>query len=293
MSPGTAAHAIRARRVRFDWKSTPLHWIPGDPKTTHFVNVLHLLLPAGEKWFVDVYREALPLVTDERLREEVRGFMGQEAVHSRAHAAVLDHLREHGLETGAYTRRIDWFFEELLGAGWWPRILQRYRLRLQLATIAAIEHFTCVLGNWVILDSRALDEVASDPVMLDLLRWHGAEEVEHRAVAFDVHQHLGGRARYPRRVAAMLLVAPCMAGLWIIGVRFLLAQDPTVDDKRYRWRDYRRAVRQGRAPGWEIVRAIPRYMRPSHHPSQEGSLQPALDYLSRSPAARGYAAGGG
>jgi uncharacterized protein len=72
-------HAIRPRRVRFDWKATPLHWIPDDPGTTHFINVLHLLLPAGEKWFVDVYREALPLVTDERLREEVKGFMGQEA----------------------------------------------------------------------------------------------------------------------------------------------------------------------------------------------------------------------
>jgi hypothetical protein len=144
---------------------------------------------------------------------------------------------------------------------------------------------------WIILDSQGLDEAGADPVMLDLLRWHGAEEVEHRSVAFDLHEHLGGRARYPRRVAAMLVTAPSMAGLWVIGVRFMLDRDPTVDGRRYRWRDYRRAVRQGRAPCWEIVRSIPRYLRPSHHPSQEGSLQPALDYLARSPAARAYAAG--
>ncbi|EUA34412.1 putative metal-dependent hydrolase family protein [Mycobacterium xenopi 4042] len=27
-------------------------------------------------------------------------------------------------------------------------------------------------------------------MMLDLLRWHGAEEVEHKAVAFDTMKHL-------------------------------------------------------------------------------------------------------
>src|SRR5205807_1581090 len=88
---GIGVSAIRPRRVKFDWEHTPLHWIPDDPATTHLINVLHLLLPAGEKWFVDVYRDALPLITDDQLREAVKGFMGQESVHSRAHAAVLDH----------------------------------------------------------------------------------------------------------------------------------------------------------------------------------------------------------
>ena len=73
------AGRITPRRVRFDWAGTPLHWVPGDAQTTHTANVLHLLLPAGEQWFVHLYRQALPLVTDARLRDEVKGFMGQEA----------------------------------------------------------------------------------------------------------------------------------------------------------------------------------------------------------------------
>lgn len=65
---GGASYAIAPRRVSFDWKSTPLHWIPDEPTATHVINVLHLLLPAGERWFVKVFKEGLPLVTDPALR---------------------------------------------------------------------------------------------------------------------------------------------------------------------------------------------------------------------------------
>ena len=121
---------IKARRVTFDWATTPLHWVPDDAFTTHVINVLHLLLPAGEKWFCDVFRQALPLVGDGPLREEAKGFIGQEAVHARAHSLVLDHLAAQGLDTAAYTARVDWMFERLLGdhglgEGHGPRWLRR------------------------------------------------------------------------------------------------------------------------------------------------------------------------
>ena len=279
------SHGIRARRVKFDWESTPLHWIPDDPATTHLINVLHLLLPAGEKWFVDVYRDALPLITDDHLREAVKGFMGQESVHSRAHAAVLDHLRDQGLDTTEYTRRIDFMFEKLLTTNVGPAFLRRALLRQRLAVIAAIEHFTCVLGNWI-LQAHALDDAGADPVMLDLLRWHGAEEVEHRSVAFDLYEHAGGPLLFTRRVLTMVGVSIVMSGCWIAGVRFLMRHDPTLNHRRYRVRDFVRAARQRRAPARELVAAVPRYLRRTHHPSQEGSLEAALDYLTASPAAR-------
>jgi predicted metal-dependent hydrolase len=279
------APAIRPRQVRFEWSQTPLHWVPGDPMTSHLIDVLHLLLPAGERWFVDVYRQVLPAIADERLRGEVRGFMGQEAVHARAHAAVLDHLREHGIETAAYTRRIEWLFDRLLGDRSLPAPLRRSWLRHRLAIIAAIEHFTCVLGEWAICSSGVYDEIGADAVMLDLLRWHAAEEVEHRCVAFDTLQQLGGRARYLLRVEGMLLAFPVLVFLWDRGVRFLVRHDPTLPGRRYHWRDYTRSVRQRRAPGWELVRAVPRYLRPSHHPVREASPQRALAYLASSPAA--------
>lgn len=159
---------ITPRRVYFDWSGTPLHWVPGDPFATHLANVLHLLLPAGERWFVHVYKQVLPSVHDQRLGREVKGFMGQEATHSRAHAAVLDHLREQGLDPVPYVENIDWLFERLLGDHTAPPALRRRWLVDRVAIIAAIEHFTAVLGRWV-LEARGYDRVGADPTMLDLL----------------------------------------------------------------------------------------------------------------------------
>jgi uncharacterized protein len=292
------SHDIKPRRVKFDWAATPLHWVPGDAFTTHVINVLHLLLPAGEKWFCDVYRQALPLVRNVQLREEVKGFIGQEAVHARAHSLVLDHLAAQGLKTTGYTARIDWMFERLLGdhglalaGGAGPRWLRRYWLVSRLAMVAAIEHFTCLLGYWGISGSAALDEAGADPVMLDLLRWHGAEEVEHRSVALDVYQELGGN--YLWRVATLAGVAPVISGLWAFGTGYLFAHDPERGrGDRPSFRRYVRVSRRtGRLPrvGY-LVRGGIRYLRPGFHPSQEASTEEALAYIDQSPAARRYPA---
>ncbi|MFE7660341.1 metal-dependent hydrolase [Streptomyces celluloflavus] len=282
---------IAPRRVSFDWRETPLHWIPDEPTATHVINVLHLLLPAGERWFVKVFKEALPLVRDEELLKDVKGFMGQEATHSVQHAYVLDHLAHQDLDTGPYTRHVDFLFEYLLGER--PPlgvpVPEREWLRFRLSLIAAIEQFTAVLGDWV-LDAEALDSAGPDPVMLDLLRWHGAEEVEHRAVAFDMYEHTGGAelSRYLRRILGMSVTAPVLWYLWGRGAAYLLRHDPQLATRsRYSLREHNRAVRKGLLPTWRALgAAIPRYLRRSYHPSQEGSLHTAVAYLASSPAAR-------
>jgi predicted metal-dependent hydrolase len=271
------------RRVSFEWEKTPLHWIGGDATTTHTIDVLHLLLPAGERWFVHIYKQVLPLLDDPKLKAEVKGFMGQEAVHARAHSAVLEHLAAHGIDVSPFTRRVEWLFNSVGGddrlrgrfAGWW--------LRERVAVIAAIEHFTAVLGAWI-LDSPALDAVGSDPTMLDLLRWHGAEEVEHRSVAFDVSRALSPR-RWTR-VRGMLIAAPIMFYLFWRGARYLCEIDPTYHGPLPTLRSYRRAAKRGLLPPQgDLLLAIPRYLRHDHHPSKEADTSVALSYLASSPAA--------
>ncbi|MDI5970492.1 metal-dependent hydrolase [Streptomyces sp. SL13] len=291
MATPSSHHPITPRRVAFDFSDTPLHWITDEPTATHVINVLHLLLPAGERWFVKVIKEAAPLVTDARLRSEVHGFMGQESTHSVQHSHVLDHLAAQGLDTRPYTRHVDWIFNVLLGdrppAG--LPLSRREWLKVRLAVVAAVEQFTAVLGDWV-LHAGALDDAGSDPAMLDLLRWHGAEEVEHRSVAFDLYQHAGGRPlpRYVRRVEGMALTAPVLLWLCVYGTAYLIRNDPQLRGTlRYSLREHNRAIAKGLLPSWRALgSAIPRYLRRSYHPSQEGSLYLAVQYLAKSPAAR-------
>ena len=284
---------LRPRRVAFDWQDTPLHWVPGDPFSTHMINVLHLLLPAGERWFVDVYKQVLPLIRDPRLRDDVIGFIGQESMHAQAHSTVLDHLVAQGLDPAPYTAQMDWFFEHLLGDNTAPPPARRWWLLERVAIIAAIEHYTAVLGKWV-LDTRGFERFGADPTMVDLLRWHGAEEVEHRSVAFDVFQHLDGG--YGRRLRAMTTVFPTMFWLWVRGVKFFIAHDPELSPAQRKaaephLRDWVRAAREELVPApRDIFSAVPRYMRRRYHPTQEGSTAKALAYLAGSPAAKAAAA---
>ena len=273
------------RKARFDWANTPLHWIPGDPFATHLLNVFHLLLPVCERWFIQALTEAEPLVDDAEVKAAIKPFIHQESWHSWAHQVVLQHLSEQGIDTTPYTDRLqNWLSKLGKQHPGWPPVLQRWSLYRRLAVVAALEPFNAAVGEWFI-QNRGLDYAGVDPTMLDLLRWHGAEEIEHRSVVFDVYQNVCGS--YPLRAVTMLSTAPTFAFWWIAGVRFLMENDPTIIAKP-RWRDWLRAARQYRVPGpWLVAVTVPsRFVRLGYHPSAEMSTQLAVEYLEQSPAAR-------
>jgi predicted metal-dependent hydrolase len=279
-------HPAFRRQVRFDWSDLPLHWVPDDPFATHMMNVLHLLLPEGERHFIKAVLEASSLVDDPELEAAIKPFIQQESWHAWAHQVVLNHLAEQGIDTKSYTERLGKWLSASLGdpPKVFPPAMKRWWLYRRLADVAALEHFTAVLGQWV-LQNRGLDYAGTNPLMLDLLRWHGAEEIEHRSLVFDVYQNVCGN--YLLRALSMLVIAPLFVGWWLYGVVYLMRQDPTITAKP-RWRDWLRAARQYKVPGpWKLLVTVPiRYLRPGHHPSHEASTQMAMDYLEYSPAAR-------
>ncbi len=280
------------RKVAFDWSKTPLEWLPGQPFASHFINEINLLLPAGEFWFCRVYNKALPLVKDEKLRDDVQMFVRQEAMHARAHGgALVDYLHTHGIETESNTRREDWLFEALLSDEPFgrkvPKFLEHRWLVFRLGIIAAVEHMTCVLGKYA-MENKAWE--AGDPVLLDLLRWHGAEEVEHRSVAFDLYKHLGGG--YPSRYYLATIVMPMIFGLWVEGAAHLMRQDPRFKSKKpsvfrpWIWLEWQRVAKTGQLPSlfWLLKQELP-FFSPWYDPVHEASTEEALAYLASSPAA--------
>ena len=280
---------LQPREVAFDWTGLPLRWIPGEPVASHVINVLHLLLPEGERWFVQTLKQVLPMIRDEALREDVLGFIGQEAIHAEAHQGVLDYFADQGLDPGPYVRHMEWLFGRILGdrAGLTPYRRSQHLIE-RVAFIAAVEHFTAFLGDWI-LNADGLDRPGVHPGMLDLLRWHGAEEVEHRSVAFDLLTHLD--PGYARRIRAMMVAAPMLVWLWARGARYLVGADPKLaPGTKVTWRSAADAARRGLLPRpGKAARSASRYLRRGYHPSQEGSTRQAVAYLNSSPAARAAA----
>jgi uncharacterized protein len=278
---------LEARDVAFDWTTLPFHYVPGEPFTTHMLNVLHLLLPAGEEFFVDLFKQALPLIQDDQLRLDVQGFIGQEAMHSQAHTGVHEYFAASDIDVTPFTDQVSWLFGKLLGDRPRWRVRRQHSWLLErVALVSAIEHYTAILGEWI-LNTPQHDAIGTDPVMLDMLRWHGAEEVEHKSVAFDLMKHL--RAGYLRQVRTQLVVTPMMLLMWVRGVRFMYSVDPQVPPgAKPRLRYYFHAARRGLMPGpLRFMRVIGAYYLPGFHPSQLGGVEKAVDYLAVSPAARG------
>ncbi|MFW0786471.1 metal-dependent hydrolase [Gordonia sp. CPCC 206044] len=277
---------LHARNVAFDWSATPLHWIPGHPVASNFISVLNLLLPEGERWFVLTYNEALPLVADDELAATMRGFIGQEAMHAEAHDHVLwEFLDHYGIDPRPYQRQMEWIFRKVLGPmdKGSPQARQKHLIE-RLWLIAALEHYTAILGDFALNNTWVTS--GADPTMTDLFTWHGAEEVEHRAVAHEVAVYFGDS--YLRRGRAMLVVLPALLLLINRGFRFIMHQDSTVSYNYFqRQYHYFRGVRAGVLPKMRhIVLATFSYFRPGFHPNEIGSTAQAVAYLAASPAAR-------
>ncbi|MEU5757415.1 metal-dependent hydrolase [Nocardia sp. NPDC047648] len=278
------AHAIHARDVHFDFDSVPMHYVPGEALATHIVNVMHLVLPEGERAMAQALAEALPHIDDERLREEVTGFIGQETMHASSHEAARRHLQSIGLDVESYVSKVAWLVDRILGDHGLTGRAREEWLKERLGLFAGMEHYTAVLGEWL-LNADILEAKGMHPAMLDLVRWHGAEEVEHRSVVYDAFMHLDGS--YARKARTALLASATLLPLFIVSTAYLYRKDPSPRKGRFWGLQFWSATRRGVIPKWTVFfTEMPRYLRPGFHPSQLGPMDNALRYLAHSPAAR-------
>src|SRR5580693_4102007 len=103
MSLRSPSRGVTPRDVHFRFDETvPRHWFGGDVLATHVGNGFNLVFPEAERFVIKSVRRFADGLRDEGLRARVRGFVRQEANHSREHEAFLRVLSRQGFETGAY-----------------------------------------------------------------------------------------------------------------------------------------------------------------------------------------------
>ena len=246
---------ITVRRPAFDLSDLPRWWVGGSRLGTWFGNAGHVFIPIGERFFIDAVKAFRGGIEDDELAGEIRAFIGQESVHSRVHEAVWDQLRGHGAPVDAYARLVEQLRE---------RLSPLVPAELQLATTAALEHYTAAYGRAFLTEDIAAvlgDEMAA------LLRWHGAEEIEHRSVAFDVLTEVDDALAL--RLAGLVLGSALLAVVPLLGVAMFAAEDIR-----------RGRVRIPRAPNPELLgmtarftvtvgREVARYVVPGFRPGDD------------------------
>jgi hypothetical protein len=268
LHPGSR-HAIPVRRPGFDFSADiPRHWLAGNAVATHFFNGLNLVFPDGERFFIAAVRSRLPRITDPELRRQVQGFFGQEGRHAYEHERYFETLEAQGYRIRGYLRWFERFIR--FTTRWLPA-------PLRLSITAGAEHYTATFG--ALSFEEELVERAH-PTMRSLIVWHATEEIEHKAVAFDVLQ--ATHPSYALRVVGFAIATLELFGWSLAATRMLLAQDLaagrlTREELRAARRDLRERQRRGAA---RVRRRVRDYLRRDFHPNQVDDLARARERLA-------------
>lgn len=248
--------SIQPRRMAFDITLLrDKHFFRGNPILSTLLYALSASFPDGERFFIDSVRHYQKSVDDPVLAAQIRGFIGQEAHHAGVHEDFNERARELGMAVDRVQKRL-------------KRRLDMARRRLtpgqQLAVTAALEHVTATLAQWTLENPQATVGDGSDSPLREVLIWHAMEEIEHKAVAFDVYRLAVNDEKQRIAVARMIFRM-----FW---VQMAISQCILL------WRDRRLPSPAHIREAWEFMWGpgglrrwarpqLKRYLRPGFHPN--------------------------
>jgi len=243
---------VTVRRVAFEYPAdVNVRWSPRRPEFAASANSVSLLMPYMEPYVVASVRSALPDLDDD-LRERTEHYLRQELQHHRQHRRFNDEL------VSAYPglRRVESWMQRSY------RWLARTRSRpFSVAYAAGFEAVAFNAARWV--DRRADELFAdADPLPTTLLLWHLAEEVEHKSVAFDVYEAIGGTRR--TYAVASIVAMVMLAWFSLLGTLTMLAADRRLLSPVTHWR----MTRWTFSFTFDLLPAILVSALPGHHPSR-------------------------
>lgn len=175
---------IRPRPVSIDFPGhTSRFWYDDSPFISHFFDAFSTILPVGEDMFIFSLRQVREQIADPQLQKQISAFIGQEAFHSREHAKYNELMQRWGYDIDGMNKSMN-------------RTTRIIRARLgpmqTLAVTLSCEHLTSILSAALL---RGDFMTRADPHVKALWQWHAVEEIEHKAVAWDVYESLGGTYR--------------------------------------------------------------------------------------------------
>ncbi len=253
-----ASNIVARENLDFELnESIPRHWYRGDPFKTRILDGLQVGFPDGERYFISSIRSVRERIQDSKLLIEVKDFMRQEGQHGIVHTKYNQMLEKQGAP-------IQEIIEDM------NRRIARYNrvfsIEFNVALTAALEHFTALLAEAFF--ARKRDSEGSDPRIRAIFAWHAIEEMEHKAVAFDVMTSVTSIG-YFRRVGAMIYASGALQYSMSKYVNMMLKADG------YSW--WQRKILKLKNLAWLygrnglMARLAPKilmYMLPGFHPNK-------------------------
>ncbi|MFO1526771.1 MAG: metal-dependent hydrolase [Turneriella sp.] len=254
----------------------PAHWAGKDALQSHVLNTLSLMFPAGEAFFIRSVKHFADRVKDPKMQADIKAFIGQEMQHSMAHERFNQSVAQN-------VGNMDWFmwlftvptFE------WLEPFMRNYlgheKLhQWALALTAAAENMTAGFAQ-SLFQPGELEKIAR-PDVRELYAWHAAEEMEHRDLAFDVFQQVGGD--YVTRMSGMAFAYGIIAAYVALGTGYLV-----IKDRNFPWSTLPQQLvdlfTKENSLGRVFLEGMVDYLRPDFHPSQQPMHPEALAYLEK------------
>ena len=257
----TPTASFPVRRMDFTFDESQKFWFAGDPFMSHFMNNLSSLFPYGEKFFVDSVRAVREKVTEPQLKKDISAFIGQEAMHSKEHAAYNDYAAEHNIDLELLELRIKVLLE------WITKFTTK---KQRLAATCALEHFTATMAEQLLLREDLTTQI-DDEKMYKLWLWHAIEENEHKSVAYDAYQATGGG--YWIRTITMALSTVMFIGV----IAWFQVDLLRKDGQLFNWKSWGYGLKTlfGPRNGYLTGLIVPylQYYKPGFHPAQQDTLR--------------------
>lgn len=245
------------RDLQFNPPADRVHdWSDGSVHHTMLMNGMSLVIPVGERFFIDAVRHYRDQITDPELKQAATAFIGQEAMHGREHDDYNDLMCERVPSARPFENRVKALLD---------RFQKRAPASTQLAITISLEHLTAIMAHGYLSTPHMMEK--SETRFGALWQWHALEETEHKAVAFDVYQAMvgnGPRAYVERTSVHVVSTAIFWSMLIPAFVEFVKDEGKLTDIKG--WREFLR-VNFGEV-GFlrKMIRPWFSYFRPGFHP---------------------------
>lgn len=243
------------RAAKFD--SANRHWVRRDPVASAFFNCLSAVFPCGESYMIASMHPFMNAVP-EPLASQIADFIEQEAGHSREHVSMNKYLVDGGYDIRPLEKAIRGFVGMFRNRGHIVRV----------GATMCIEHLTAIIASELLKNDHHLQ--GSDEQLREIWIWHAIEEIEHKAVAFDLWMYLtrdwSGFRRWITRSALLAVISTTFFYNRTRGQLILLSQDGIGP-----LRGFLAAIRSGFGKGGIgrlILPSWASFLKPGFHPWQ-------------------------